>query len=51
MYDRGSASEETKRARALYHIESILKNNRLDMEAVGMYEVSADPFTLFPTSL
>ena len=40
MYDRGRFSVETKRARALFHIESILKNSRLDMEAVGMYEVS-----------
>ena len=40
MYDRGSASTATKRARALFHIDSILKNYKLRNSEVGLQEVS-----------
>ena len=39
MYDRGHVSDATKRARALYHIDSIVRCNRLTSEQVGMEEV------------
>ena len=39
MYDKGSESEGTKRARALYHIDSILRSNKLSNKRVGIDEV------------
>lgn len=39
MYDRGGASDETKHARALYHINSILEHNQLNNETVGLEKV------------
>lgn len=39
MYDRGNHTDEVKRARALFHIESILKNNQLSNKIVGLEEV------------
>ena len=44
MYDRSNASEETKRARALFHIESILKNNSLTNAKAGLEEVTVRIF-------
>lgn len=40
MLDRGGGSEATKLARALYHINSILKHNQLNNAIVGLQEVS-----------
>ena len=41
MYDRGEATEATKRARALFHIESILRNNQMDNTMIGLEQVFA----------
>jgi hypothetical protein len=40
MYDRGGGTNVTKRARALFHINSILKNNQLNNKMAGLEEVT-----------
>ena len=47
MYDKGSESEGTKRARALYHIDSILRSNKLSNKRVGIDEVQQFCFPVF----
>ena len=39
MFDKGGNNVETKRARALYHIQSILKHHQLDNKTIGLSEV------------